>query len=68
MSATGPIVTCPLCGARYPEEAGRACHQGCPLARGCQLLGCPRCGYETPAPTRLTRWLTRWLVKPARAE
>jgi len=61
-------VTCPLCGARYSEEEGRTCHAGCPLERGCQLLACPRCGYEVPAPSRLTRWLARWLVREKRAD
>jgi len=54
-------VTCPLCGTRYSETEGRACTTGCPMARSCALLCCPRCGYETPGPTRLTRFLSRWL-------
>jgi hypothetical protein len=61
MSTTGATVTCRLCGACWAEAEGRACHAPCPLGRGCALLRCPRCGYETPAPTRLTRWLSRWL-------
>lgn len=60
MSADVDAVTCPLCGRRYTEAEGRACHPGCPLQRGCQLLSCPSCGYEMPAPTRLTRWLSGW--------
>ena len=61
-------VTCPLCGTQYGEAEGRACHAGCPIERGCQLLACPHCGYEVPAPTRLTRWLARWLVREKRAD
>jgi hypothetical protein len=53
--------TCALCGARYALAEGRACRPGCPLGRGCDLLRCPFCGYETPAPTPLTRWLDRWI-------
>lgn len=56
-------VTCPLCGTRYSEEDGLACRAGCPLAQGCRVLCCPECGYEIPAPTRLTRWLARWVGK-----
>lgn len=64
----GATVVCALCGTRYSEAEGRVCHAGCPLERGCQLLGCPNCGYETPAPSRLTRWLGRWFGTPARSE
>jgi hypothetical protein len=61
-------VTCPLCGASYGVAEGQACHSRCPLERGCQLLACPHCGYEVPAPSRLTRWLARWLVREKRAD
>ena len=61
-------VTCPLCGTRYSETEGRVCYSGCPLQRGCQLLSCPACGYEIPAPTRITRWLTARLKKPEGAQ
>ena len=65
--STGATVACELCGAHYTEAEGRVCHAGCPLERGCQLLGCPNCGYETPAPSRLTRWLGRWFSKTSAA-
>lgn len=63
MSAT---IVCPLCGTRYTEEDGRSCSPGCPLGRACGLLKCPACDYEVPAPTRLTRWLARWLGRGER--
>ena len=53
-------ITCPLCGATYAETEGRGCRGGCPVSSGCNLLACPRCGYEVPAQTKLTRWLSRW--------
>ncbi len=59
--ASETLITCPLCGEHYSEAEGQSCHGGCPLQSQCNLLGCPRCGYEVPAPTRLTRWLKRWL-------
>jgi hypothetical protein len=61
-------VTCPLCGALYEEGEGVACHTGCPFRHGCKMLACPHCGYEVPAQTRLTRWLSRWLEKKSKAE
>ncbi len=63
MSAADTSVTCPVCGTRYSEAEGRACHAGCALQPNCQLLSCPHCAYEVPAPTRLTRWLARWFGK-----
>ena len=59
-SAGDDVVACPLCGAYYREEDGRSCRVRCPLERGCRLLRCPECGYEVPAPSRLTRALARW--------
>jgi hypothetical protein len=56
---TGAELTCTLCGAHYDEAAARACRPACPLGRACGLLRCPRCGWETPPATRLTRWLAR---------
>ena len=64
MSTTTGDIVCPLCGTHYSETEGRVCHSACPLQRGCQLLGCPACGYEVPAPTRLTRLLSRCFGKP----
>jgi len=61
----GEVITCPLCGMRYHEGDGRACRTACPLHAGCALLRCPACGYEVPAPTRLTRVMSRWLRRRA---
>jgi Fe2+ transport system protein FeoA len=40
--------TCPLCGCRFPEAAGKTACRGCPLAFGCRLIKCPNCGYDLP--------------------
>ena len=57
-------VKCDLCGYRFePTEAEAAC-AGCPLARGCRLVRCPRCGYEMPPEARLTGWLRRLRRRP----
>ena len=46
-------MTCPMCGNEFRrEEAVTAC-AGCPAARSCTLVRCPRCGYETVAESRL---------------
>jgi hypothetical protein len=54
------LITCSVCGTRFSECEGRACHVDCPLQGRCKLLSCPYCAHEVPAPTRLTRWLARW--------
>lgn len=56
-----PEITCPLCGTHYSEAEGRACHVECPLHERCGRLSCPYCAHEVPAPTPLTRWLSRLL-------
>lgn len=66
MSGVDRRFACPLCGERYNEVEGRACRPGCPIERGCKLLRCPDCGYEMPAPGRLTRFLARWFGDAAR--
>jgi Fe2+ transport system protein FeoA len=45
---------CPLCGAGIP--GGGASCSSCPLAWRCDLLRCPRCGYEFPRGSRLLAW------------
>ena len=34
---------CTLCGLDF---VGDECRPACPLARGCPMIRCPRCGYE----------------------
>ncbi len=40
---------CPLCGFEFEEEESAPGCNGCPLAKGCKLVRCPNCSYETPA-------------------
>jgi len=48
---------CGFCGYDFdPSEAESACG-GCPLAKGCHLMRCPRCGYEMPPEAKLIGWL-----------
>jgi hypothetical protein len=46
---------CPLCGIDF---SGAACHSSCPLARGCAMVRCPRCGYEFVGRGRLAQLLS----------
>jgi hypothetical protein len=34
---------CSLCGLDF---TGSMCHSACPFSRGCEMVRCPRCGYE----------------------
>jgi len=58
-AAAPPAVTCGLCGHRFaPSRETMACAR-CPMARGCAVLCCPRCGYEFVTESRLVNWLRR---------
>lgn len=53
------MTRCGYCGYKFSEtEAVPAC-RGCPLAGGCRLVRCPRCGYEMPPEPKLLTWLRR---------
>ena len=48
---------CTLCGCEFNEEsADRAC-KGCSAMKGCKLIRCPNCGFETPAEPK---WLKKF--------
>ncbi len=49
---------CPLCSTDF---AGTECRSSCPLSRGCEMVRCPRCGYEFVEDGRLAAMLRRWL-------
>ena len=51
---SGEAFTCALCGARF-VHAGRVC-TSCPLAAGCDVIACPRCGYQWPRSSLLVEW------------
>ncbi len=34
---------CPLCSLEFENES---CHAGCPMSSGCNMVRCPKCGYE----------------------
>lgn len=62
-------VTCGYCGDVFAEDTAQPTCAACPLKGGCQLVRCPRCGYENPVEPQ---WLSRirgWIqAREARAE
>jgi len=57
-------VTCPLCAAPF---APRSCPPACPMARGCPMVRCPRCGYEFVTESKIVAYL-RSLLSRSRGE
>ncbi len=47
---------CSLCGFKFSQDEVETICKGCPLAKGCKLVRCPNCGYETPI---TPKWLRR---------
>ena len=45
-SAQENWITCSMCGQAF-DPAGHAACQSCPIQRGCQVVCCPNCGFET---------------------
>ena len=52
--------SCPLCGAGMGGGGAAGCSR-CPIAWSCDLLRCPRCGYQFPRGSRLVAWAKRLL-------
>ena len=55
--AAGTAFQCTLCGLRF-THGGRVCGT-CPLGSACDLVRCPRCGFQTPRGSRLVAWWRR---------
>lgn len=49
------MMRCGLCGFRYDEKEAQKSCQSCPVTKGCRLIRCPNCGFETPPEPK---WLT----------
>jgi Fe2+ transport system protein FeoA len=47
---------CPLCGIDFEPNM---CRSSCPMARGCAMQRCPRCGYEFVEDGIIARLLRR---------
>ena len=48
---------CSFCGHEFDASDAQASCGSCPMAGGCHLVRCPRCGYEMPPEAKLVRWL-----------
>lgn len=51
---------CAFCGYEFSENDAAASCKGCSMTKGCKLLKCPRCGYETPPEPK---WLKKLLKR-----
>ncbi len=50
---------CALCGYVFDEnEAPQSC-KGCPIMKGCRLIRCPNCSFETPREPRWVKYLKK---------
>ena len=49
---------CSLCGHHF-EGAGNECRKGCPFGKGCNLICCPRCGYQFVTESRVVHLLKK---------
>jgi hypothetical protein len=61
-AAAGTRFACPLCGGRFSH--GEQVCGTCPLRPGCDVVGCPHCGYQFPRTSRIVEMvgrLARWL-------
>lgn len=47
---------CTLCGHEFDEEKAQKACKTCPMTKGCKLIRCPNCGFETPPEPK---WLKR---------
>lgn len=39
---------CTLCGYEFDIEKAESACKNCPMMKGCKLIKCPNCGFETP--------------------
>jgi uncharacterized C2H2 Zn-finger protein len=59
-SAEGGVTlfSCPLCGGRFSH--GEQVCSACPLKPGCDVVGCPHCGYQFPRTSAIVETLGRF--------
>jgi rubredoxin len=46
-------ITCSMCGHTFNPQGHTTC-SACPVKKGCQLVCCPACGFETIDPQQST--------------
>jgi tRNA(Ile2) C34 agmatinyltransferase TiaS len=60
------VFDCALCGNRFTH--GDLVCGACILSAGCQVVRCPRCGYQFPRDSTLVAWVRRLFRPRARKE
>jgi len=45
------MLKCSLCGSEFDSKA-QGCRPSCPMANGCGMVCCPRCGFGFPQEER----------------
>lgn len=48
---------CTLCGFAFKEDQAQEACKNCPLMKGCKLVKCPNCGFETPPEPKWVKYL-----------
>lgn len=61
-SLKSEFIVCPLCGRQFDPKTNQACLK-CPFKKGCQMVCCPNCGYQTVVEGKLGNAVKRWLLK-----
>ncbi|MCL5025217.1 MAG: hypothetical protein M1531_01805 [Chloroflexi bacterium] len=46
---------CAFCGYEFDPTQAPACCANCAMSGSCHMVRCPRCGYEAPAESRLSK-------------
>ena len=59
---SGTVFACSLCGLRF-THGGKVC-TSCALGGGCDLVKCPRCGFQFPRESRILALVRRLLRAP----
>ncbi|MBT9175274.1 MAG: hypothetical protein DDT22_00949 [candidate division WS2 bacterium] len=54
---------CSLCGLEFSEKDAQKACSGCIIAKSCNLVKCPNCGYESPIESRLIKKIREWRKK-----
>lgn len=54
---------CELCGLEFRKEEGEKACKNCLLSKSCGMIKCPRCGYEIPDESSLSKILKKWSQK-----
>ncbi len=60
-----PETLCPLCGLKFRQGVEHCV--ACPARSACEVVCCPRCGYQFVERSALIEWIERWWHRLRRA-